>query len=342
MSAGPRISLAAITYRGEGLKRPECVLAHASGLLFVPDWTGNGGVTVIAPDGAQRRILSRDERTILRPNGIAFEPGGCFLLAHLGAEDGGLFRLSPDGAVEPLLTAIDGQTLPPSNFVLRESDERTWMTVSTRRRPRSEAYRNDVADGFIILLQDGRARVVADDLGYTNECLVSPDGSTLYVNETFARRTSVYDVRADGTLGPRRCVTRFGEGCFPDGLAMDSQGALWVTSIVSNRVIRVAPDGKQEIMLEDNDPAHLHWVEQAFQAGEMGRPHLDTIKSRRLGNISNLAFGGSDLSTAYLGCLLDDRIASFRSPVSGLAPPQWHYDLGPLARLTNRKTTAPQ
>ncbi len=326
MFAGPRIALSDLSFRGEGLKRPECVLTHTSGLLFVSDWSGTGGVTVIAPDGGQRRILSRDARSVLRPNGIALEPGGYFLLAHLGAEEGGLFRLSPDGAVEPLLTAVDGRTLPPCNFVLRQSDERIWMTVSTKRHPRSEAYRKDVADGFIVLLQNGKARVVADDLGYTNECLVSPDGGTLYVNETFARRS----------------VASYGESCFPDGLAMDSEGALWVTSIVSNRVIRVVPGGAQEIMLEDNDPAHLDWVEQAFQAGEMGRPHLDTIKSRMLGNISNLAFGGGDLSTAYLGCLLADRIASFRSPVPGLAPLHWQYDLGPLASLADRNFTAPQ
>ena len=342
MIARPRISLSDLSFCGEGLKRPECVLTHASGLRFVPDWTESGGVTVITPDGSPQRILSRDQRITLRPNGIALEPGGCFLLAHLGAEKGGLFRLSPDGAIEPLLTAIDGRTLPPSNFVLRQSDGRIWITVSTRKHPRSSAYRADVADGFIVVLENNEARVVADDLGYTNECLVSPDGGTLYVNETFARRTSAFDIRADATLGARRSVASYGEGCFPDGLAMDSEGALWVTSIVSNRVIRVAACGEQEIVLEDNDPTHLEWVERAYRAGEMGRPHLDTIKSRKLANISNLAFGGDDLSTAYLGCLLGCRIASFRSPVPGLAPPHWRYDLGPLASLTDRRVTAPQ
>ena len=339
---GATVPLSAISFQGDGLKRPECVLAHASGLLFVPDWTESGGVTVIAPDGGRRRILCRDSRYVLRPNGIALEPGGSFLLAHLGTEMGGLFRLSTEGAVTPLLTAIGGRKLPPSNFILRQNEERIWLTVSTTKRPRSHAYRMDVADGFVVLVQGGEARVVADGLGYTNECLVSPDGRVLYVNETFARRTSAFDIRADGTLGPGHSVASYGKGCFPDGLAMDSQGALWVTSIVSNRVIRVGLDGAQEIMLEDNDPAHLDWVEQAFQTGSMGRPHLDTIKSQRLGNISNLAFGGGDLSTAYLGCLLADRIACFRSPVPGLAPPHWQHDLGPLASLADRRVTASQ
>jgi len=98
---------------------------------------------------------------------------------------------------------------------------------------------------------------------------------------------------------------------------------VWITSIVSNRVIRVAPDGSQQLMLEDSDPAHLAWVEQAFREGEMGRPHLDGIESRRLKNISSLAFGGPDLRTAYLGCLLGDALAVFRSPIAGALPVHW-------------------
>ena len=64
----------------------------------------------------------------------------------------------------------------------------------------------------------------------------------------------------------------------------------------------------------------------------MGRPHLDRAVSKRLKNISNLAFGGPDLRTAYLGCLLGDSIASFETPVAGARPVHWQADLGPLAR----------
>jgi sugar lactone lactonase YvrE len=166
---------------------------------------------------------------------------------------------------------------------------------------------------------------VADGLGYTNEALPSPDGRYLYVNETFARRLTRFRIAADGALEGRETVAAFGAGTFPDGLAFDAEGAVWITSIVSNRVIRVAPDGSQQLMLEDSDPAHLAWVERAFQAGEMGRPHLDGIKSRRLKNVSSLAFGGPDLRTAYLGCLLGDALASFRSPVAGATPVHWRW-----------------
>jgi len=90
-------------------------------------------------------------------------------------------------------------------------------------------------------------------------------------------------------------------------------------------VIRVAPDGTSRVVLEDSDADHVETVERAFLAGELGRPHLDAMKSRRLRNLSSLAFGGRDLRTGYLGCLLGDRLATFRSPVPGLPPAHWRW-----------------
>ena len=318
---------------GAGLCRPECVVTHASGLAFASDWTEGGGVSVIRRDGAVTRILSGRGTDPLRPNGIALLPGGRFLLAHLGLEAGGLYEMDAAGDVVPVLTHVDGHQLPPSNFPLLDGEGDLWLTVSTRHIPRAAAYRKDVADGFIVHIRGGRARIVAGGLGYTNECLRSPDGQTLYVNETFARRLTAFDVHADGSLTGRRVLAEFGPGTFPDGLALDAEGALWVTSIVSNRVIRVMPDGHQQLMVEDADPYHLADVEAAFTAGAMGRPHLDRAAGKRLANISNLAFGGPDLRQAHLGCLLGTTIAQFTSPVAGKEPAHWSYDLGPLHAL---------
>lgn len=316
--------LEAIEFVGAGLVRPECVLATARGDLFTADW--RGGVAHVHPDGSQSLYTGTlpDGRKP-RPNGIALRRNGNFLLADLGEEQGGVFELVRDGSVRSVVLRVDGIDLPPTNFVHEDAAGRIWITVSTRQQPRSKAYRADVADGFIVLADERGVRVVADGLGYTNEALPSPDGNFLYVNETFARRLTRFRIAGGGGLYGRETVTTFGAGTFPDGLAYDAEGGIWITSIVSNRVIRVAPDGSQETMLEDNDPAHLAWVEEAFNAGTMGRPHLDGIKSARLRNISSLAFGGPDLRTAYLGCLLGDSLAAFRAPVAGAPPVHWNY-----------------
>jgi len=324
------VALNEVAFVGSGLERPECVLCHRSGRLVVSDWSGGGGVAIVEVDGRVRRILAGDRERPLRPNGIALLPGGGFLLAHLGAADGGVWRLDADGRTEPVLLEVDGAPLPPTNFVHRDQAGRLWVTVSTRQRPRSLGYRPDLADGFIVLVDDTGARIVADRLGYANECLVDPATQRLYVNETFARRLTAFDIGPGGRLTNRRTVAEFGAGTFPDGLTIDNEGGVWITSVVSNRVLRVAVDGGQELILEDCDPEHLAWVEQAYQTGEMGRPHLDTVRSGRLRNVSSLAFGGPDLRTAYLGCLLGDAIARFPVPFAGQPPPHWSYDLGPL------------
>lgn len=323
MAVTAQLDIDDIRFIGQDLTRPECVLCTAEGYICVSDW--NGGVTLLLPGGNQQRILSREESFAVRPNGICLQPDGSFLLAHLGDDDGGVYRLSGDGALEAVLTEVDGAALPPTNFVYRDHLGRIWITVSTRLKPRARDYRPDAQSGFIVLLDERGARIAADDLGYANECLVDPAGEFLFVNETFGRRLSRFTISADGTLSDKRTIYRFGAGDFPDGLVLDNEGCFWVTSIVSNRVIRIDRDGRRETFLEDSDPRHVSSVEEAFRAHAMDRPHLDQIASKCLRNISSLAFGGPDLRTAYLGCLLGDRLAYIRAPVAGLPPPHWSY-----------------
>lgn len=314
----------ALSFLGNGLVRPECVLATQAGDLYSADW--RGGVAHLRPDGSQVLYTGPGpDGLALRPNGIALLRDGSFLLTHLGADTGGVYRLWRDGRVEPWLLAVDGVPLPPTNFVTEDSQGRFWITVSTRLQPRSQGYRRSCDDGFIVRVDARGATVVADGLGYTNEVAVHPTGQWLYVNETFARRLSRFALRADGSLGAKEVVTTFGPGTFPDGLAFDEAGHVWIVSIVSNRLIRVAPDGAQTLWLEDADAAHLEAVEAAYEAGQMDRPHLDGSPAKLLRNISSIAFSGADRRTAVLGCLLGDRLATLRLPVAGLTPTHWTF-----------------
>ena len=318
------IALDSLQWKGRGLVRPECVLATRAGDLFSADW--RGGVAQIRPDGSQTLYQGTlPGGRPLRPNGIALRRNGNFLLADLGEDLGGVFELSRDGRVWPTLTEVDGVELPPCNFVMEDGAGRVWVTVSTRHRPRATAYRGDIADGFIVLRDEKGARIAADGLSYTNEAVVSPDGKFLYVNETFGRKLTRFRLASDGSLSGRETVTTFGRGTFPDGLAFDAEGGIWTASVVSNRVIRVRPDGSQQLILEDADEGHVEWVEEAFRSGTMGRPHLDRCAGKVLKNISSLAFVGAARRTVVLGCLLGDSLACFASPVAGLPPVHWDY-----------------
>jgi sugar lactone lactonase YvrE len=327
------VALDSVDFVGSGLQRPECVLSTANGRLYVSDW--RGGISVIEPNGEQWQLLASTDDFEVLPNGICLLPDGGVLLAHLGAEDGGVFHLDESASLRPWLTEVDGVELPPTNFVHLDGNGRVWVTVSTRLQPRALGYRADCDDGFIVLQDQRGARIVADGLGYTNECIVHPDGRRLFVNETFARRLACFDITDDGALVNKRVITEFGTGVFPDGLTFDENGDVWITSVVSNRVVHIDSAGRQTVVLEDCEPDHLDWVEAAYQAGKMGRPHLDGVRSHRLRNISSMAFGGPDLSIGYLGCLLGDAVARFKTPVNGHPPPHWHFAGPQRARDTN-------
>lgn len=328
------IDIKEITTFGNDLVRSECVLATANGRVYAADF--RGGVTVMENDGSQWSLLARDHDFELLPNGITLLPDGSFLLCHLGAETGGVYRLAEDGTVSAYLTEVDGIPLPPTNYAHLDAAGRVWVTVSTRLIPRAKGYTPYQADGFIVLVDRAGARIVADNLGYTNECVVHPDGNRLFVNETFARKTTAFDIGANGDLSNATTVAEYGAGTYPDGIVFDAEGGCWITSIVSNRIIRIMPGGEQQLMLEDCDQAHIEWVERAFQAGEMGRPHLDEVKSKRLRNISSLAFAGSDMKTALLGCLLGEELYRFRSPCAGYAPAHWQFN-GPQKQHNRSK-----
>ena len=299
-----------------GLQRPECVLTHASGNLFMSD--RRGGVLKVSPDGQQQLIGA----STLLPNGIAMQQDGGFLIANL-SEDGGVWRIAPDGVASPWMTTVDGRAIDRVNFVMNDATDRVWACVSAVDG--SDQYPLTTATGTILLRDASGTRVVADGLHYTNECRVSQDGRTMYVNETFGRRVSRMKIGENGDLTHRETIATFADGDFPDGLTLDSEGGVWVVCVGSNRVYRIAPDGERQTIIDDAYGDTAQRLEAAFADGTLDRPLLSAARGRRLSNITCLAFGGPDLRTAYMGCLAGDSLATFRSPVAGLAPVHWNW-----------------
>ena len=308
------------------------MLAHSSGLVFVSDWSSTGGVSVISSSGKCTSLLSTNTKQAVRPNGIALEPDGNFLLAHLGDNGGGVFRLTPDGKLSSVVTHANGAPLPPTNFITTDTRERLWITVSTTKSPRALDYRATANSGFIAVAEPGEsnARIVATDLGYTNECFIDTEQSAVYVNETFARRLSRFELADDGSLSNKSTVTEFAEGTYPDGVTMDEENYFWISSIVSNRIIRVSPSGEQTLMFEDSDLAFVREAELAFQSNRMGAEHLGSTGNATMKNTSSIAFGGPDRTRAYIGNLLGDCIHCIGTSVTGKSPVHWGTPLGYL------------
>ena len=105
--------------------------------------------------------------------------------------------------------------------------------------------------GYIKLITpDGHLRQVAGDIQFPNGMVITPDGATLIISESFAGRLTAFDIDADGGLFNRRV---FAAGVAPDGICLDAEGAIWVSAGMS-LVVRVAEGGQvlQRVELREN------------------------------------------------------------------------------------------
>ena len=302
---------------GSQLNRPECVLAVPDGSLYTGDWTF--GIARIDPDGTTGPAVDVDLIAEgFRPNGIALMPNGDFLITNM-ARAGGVWRVSQRGEISPFATELAGHPIPPTNFVLVDG-ERTWITISSTER-KHEHFTAAANTGKILLVQNGHVTVAADGLNWTNEVRVSPRGEYLFVNETFACRTTRYDIAADGMLSsPVQIV--FPHDIYPDGMAFDVEGGLWIACVISNRLVRVAPDLTWTILFEDPDPA-LSEIASSYANGALTWEQISLSRGSQLSNLSSIAFGGPDLQSIYLGGLGHDSVRVLRSPVPGEPMEHW-------------------
>ena len=104
--------------------------------------------------------------------------------------------------------------------------------------------------GYIKLLTpDGELRQVAGDIQFPNGMVITPDGRTLIISESFAGRLTAFDIGSDAGLSNRRV---FAEGLGPDGICLDAEGAVWVGTGFS--MARVAEGGEvlQRVELPEN------------------------------------------------------------------------------------------
>jgi gluconolactonase len=331
---GFQVDPSKIRYVGHDLQRPECILAERDGTLWSAD--ARGGVMRIDPDGGQTLVTQAPDAhfdlsnsaadSLLKgtlPNGLAFASNGDFLISNFGTDR--LELMTRKGETSVLLDSIDGRPLGKVNFVLRDSKDRLWITISTMINPWSEAIRTGLADGALILVDDRGARIVADGFHFTNEVRLDEAEEWIYVAETTAKRVTRLRIGPDGSLGGREIYgpSSLGDGLV-DGIAFDAYGNLWATMIFADRLVAITPDGELLELLNDGDPEGTRGVEAVFATG---RPVPFEVLMRSGGAIcpwmASVTFSGLDLKTVRLGGLRSTNIPTFESPVAGLPMAHW-------------------
>jgi sugar lactone lactonase YvrE len=111
--------------------------------------------------------------------------------------------------------------------------------------PFDPAQQRNPKPGWLHVIDiDGSSRRIADGIQLSNGLGFSPDGAHLYHSDSRASIVGVYDVRPDGSVGPRRTLARVDEG-IPDGLAVSADGAVWVAAARGSAVVVFEPDGRE-------------------------------------------------------------------------------------------------
>ena len=337
---GFEVDRASIEYVGCDLQRPECILAERDGTLWAAD--ARGGVTRIATDGSQRFIGQQaDDRFSTTsssdafeakltqgtlPNGLAFAADGDLLISNFGTDL--LEVMTRDGATRTLHDRIDGQPIGKVNFVLRDSKNRIWITVSTRINPWTKASASRVRDGYIAVVEGHGIRVVADGFHFTNEVRLDAKEEWLYIVETTGphiTRMRLDESAAGGVaLKDREVYGPSHLGGWPDGIAFDAFGNLWCTLVMTDQLIAITPEGDKRMLLDDSAPETREALLQKMADGTATAEDMQRTRGTIAPWMASVTFGGPDLKTVYLGSLLGTTIPSFSSPVAGLPMVHWN------------------
>jgi gluconolactonase len=330
---GFTVTKADISYVGHDLQRPECILAERDGSLWAAD--ARSGVMHIKPDGTQALIAqshadafesATDEATRFTkgtlPNGLAFARDGSIYISNFGTDC--LELMTRTGETKVLIDQVDGKPIGKVNFVLRDTKDRLWVTVSTQIRNWMEAASRRVEDGSIILVDGDTVRTVATGIAFTNEVRLDAKEEWLYVVETTGRKITRFKVADDGSLSDRQTFGPEDHGAFIDGIAFDAHGNLWGTHVMTDRIFAITPEGELRIILDDDNPDASRRLLDAFDRGE-ATPELMLAAGGTIAPwFASVTFGGPDLKTVYIGSLRGTTIPCFRSPVAGLPMVHWN------------------
>jgi len=258
-----------------GIEGPAC---DADGNVYVVNLKKQGDIARITPDGKVEVWIELPGKSV--GNGIVFDKKGMMFVADYVGHN--VLKIDPNTKKIEVL-AHDASMNQPNDLAIAP-DGTLYASDPNWGKDTGQIWK---------VSPDGKMTKVASDMGTTNGIEVSPDGKTLYVNESVQRNVWAFPIKADGTLGEKKLLKKFDDHGF-DGMRCDVDGNLYITRYGKGTVVKLSPDGK---VLKEIDV--------------LGKAP------------SNICFGGPDGRTAYVTEVENKRVVQFRVDKPGLAWQRW-------------------
>ena len=254
-----------------GIEGPAC---DRLGNIFAVCYEKDHTIGKVTPAGQGEVWVSLGEKSA--GNGIVFDQAGQMYVADYTGHN----VLKIDPASKAISVFAHEPKMNQPNDLAIGPDEVLWASDPNWGNSTGQLWR---------IGRDRKVTQVAEKMGTTNGIEVSPDGKTLYVNESVQRNVWAFAIQPDGTLANKRLLKQFPDHGF-DGMRCDVEGNLYITRYGKGTVAVLSPAG--EVLRE-----------------------IDVLGDAP----SNLCFGGPDGRTVYVTEVKKQRLVQFRVDKPGLA-----------------------
>ena len=232
-----------VTTLAEGIYFGEAPRWH-EGRLWFSDFYAQR-VASAGLDGDLRTELELDGQ----PSGLGWMPDGSLLVVRMELRQ--VWRRWPDGRFA-LHADLGAYSAHLCNDMVVDALGRAYVgnfgfDLDAAMRDRGPA--GVIADHpvtMVALVQpDGTVSDAApgERFGFPNGMVITPDGGTLILAETFAQQLTALDIGADGTLTNRRVWAPVAPR-LPDGICLDASGAVWIANPAAPECALIAPGGE--------------------------------------------------------------------------------------------------
>ncbi len=188
----------------------------------------------VRPDGKSEVIVALEDD---QPSGLGWLPNGDLLIVSMTKRQ--LLRF--DGQHLKVHADLSGVASWYCNDMVVDASGRAYvgnfgfdLHTNAPQKPAE----------LIRVEPNGDIHVEDDQLMFPNGTVITPDGKTLIVGESFGSRLTAFDINKNGSLSNKRLWAKLPEGAVPDGICLDEAGGIWSASPTSNECIRQLEGGE--------------------------------------------------------------------------------------------------